>query len=187
MQFAIDYLRGLKQALDGLSPDDIGTAVSWMKEARDRGRFIYVCGNGGSASIASQMVVDLVKGASYGREKRFKVIALTDSVATITAYANDVSYECVFVEQLRNFAGEGDVLIAISGSGNSPNVLRAVEYANGAGCRTIALTQSAGGALKDVSALTLGVPASHMGRLEDSFFVLTHILMYAFMEGAVGS
>jgi D-sedoheptulose 7-phosphate isomerase len=185
MQYAIDYLASLKKALDGLNPGAIGTAVSWMKQARDHGRFIYVCGNGGSASIASQMVVDLVKGASYGREKRFKVIALTDSVATLTAYANDVNYECVFAEQLRNFAGEGDVLIAISGSGNSPNVLRAVEYGNTVGCRTIALTQSAGGALKDLAQLTLGVPTTHMGRLEDSFFVLTHILMYAFMEGIV--
>ena len=184
MQFAIDYLDGLKKTLDGLDPAGIGTAVSWMKEARDHERFIYVCGNGGSASIASQMVVDLVKGASYGRSRRFKVIALTDSVATITAYANDVNYECVFVEQLRNFAREGDVLIAISGSGNSPNVLRAVEHANSVGCRTIGLTQSGGGALKDLCALTLGVPSTHMGRLEDSFFILAHILMYAFMEGA---
>ena len=187
MQFASDYLAALRTALDGVDVESVGTAVGWMKEARDHGRFIYVCGNGGSASIASQMVVDLVKGASFEREKRFKVIALTDSVATITAYANDVSYEWVFAEQLKNFAAPGDVLIAISGSGNSPNVLRAVEYANGVGCRTIALTQSGGGALKDLAALTLGVPATHMGRLEDTFFVLTHILMYAFMEGVADS
>ncbi|HSK08687.1 MAG TPA: SIS domain-containing protein [Vicinamibacterales bacterium] len=185
MQFAIDYLEDLKKTLDGLDPAGIGTAVSWLREARDNGRFIYVCGNGGSASIASQMVVDLVKGASYGRDKRFKVIPLTDSVATITAYANDVEYECVFVEPLRNFARDGDVLLAISGSGNSPNVLRAVEYANSVGCRTIGLTRSAGGALKDLAQLTLGVPNTHMGRLEDSFFILTHVLMYAFMDKAV--
>lgn len=129
--------------------------------------------------------MDLVKGASYGHAKRFKIIALNESVATITAYANDVGYECVFVEQLRNFAGAGDVLLAISGSGNSQTVLRAVEYANGIGCRTIALTQSGGGALKDLARLTLGVPERHMGRLEDCFFVLTHVLMYAFMDKAV--
>lgn len=184
MQFAIDYLASLKQALDGVNTRDVGTAVSWLKEARNGGRFVYVCGNGGSAAIATQMVVDLVKGASYGHAKRFKVIALAD-LGTITAYANDVDYEKVFVEPLKNFAGEGDVLIAISGSGNSPNVLRAVEYANSVGCRTIGLTTSKGGALKDLAMLTLGVPTGHMGRLEDSFFVLTHILMYAFMEGAV--
>jgi D-sedoheptulose 7-phosphate isomerase len=184
MQFATDYLEDLKKSIDCLNARDIGTAVSWLKQARDEDRFIYVCGNGGSAAIASQMVVDLVKGASYGRPKRFKVIALTD-LGTITAYANDVNYECVFVEQLRNFAREGDVLVAISGSGNSPNVLRAVEYANGVGCRTIGLTSSAGGTLKDLARLTLGVPNRHMGRLEDCFFILTHILMYAFMDGAV--
>jgi D-sedoheptulose 7-phosphate isomerase len=182
MQFAVDYLADLKKALDGVNARDVGTAVSWLKEARDAGRFIYVCGNGGSAAIATQMVVDLVKGASYRRDKKFKVIALAD-LGTITAYANDVDYELVFVEPLRNYAGEGDVLIAISGSGNSPNVLRAVEYANGIGCRTIGLTTSGGGALKDLAKLTLGVPTKHMGRLEDSFFILTHILMYAFMEG----
>ena len=185
MQYATDYLDKLKQALGGLNAKDIGTAVSWLKEARDSGRFIFVCGNGGSASIASQVVVDLLKGASYGYPRRFKVIALNDSAATITAYANDVSYDCVFVEQLRNFAGEGDLLLAISGSGNSPNVLRAVEHANAIGCRTIGLTRSGGGVLKDLARLTLGVPEGHMGRLEDCFFVLTHILMYAFMDKAV--
>ncbi len=184
MQYAIDYLEDLKKSLSGLNAADIGTAVCWLKEARDHDRFIYVCGNGGSAAIASQMVVDLVKGASYGYPKRFKMIALND-LGTITAYANDVTYECVFVEQLRNFAREGDVLIAISGSGNSANVLRAVEYANSIGCRTIGLTKSGGGALKDLANLTLGVPCSHMGRLEDCFFALTHVMMYAFMEGAI--
>jgi D-sedoheptulose 7-phosphate isomerase len=185
MPFATDYLDELKRALDGLDPDRITTAISWLKGARDSGRFIYVCGNGGSASIASQMVVDLVKGASYERQRRFKVMALNDSIANITAYANDVGYESVFVEQLRNFAVEGDVLIAISGSGNSPNVLRAVDYANSIGCRTIALTKSGGGSLRDMASLTLGVPADHMGRLEDCFFVMSHILMYAFMDRVV--
>lgn len=185
MQYAIDYLDNLKKALSGLDAEAIGQAASWIKEARDKGRFLYICGNGGSASIASQMVVDIVKGASYGYPRRFKMIALNDSISTLTAYANDVSYECVFVEQLRNFAQEGDILLAISGSGNSKNVLRAVEYANSIGCRTIALTQSGGGALKDIANLTLGVPSTHMGRLEDSFFILTHVIIYAFMEGAM--
>ena len=186
MQFVRDYLSDLRRTLEGLDPDAIGKAISWLKEARDGGRFVYICGNGGSASIASQMVVDIVKGASFGHSARFKMIGLTDSIATITAYANDVSYDCVFVEQLRNFAQKGDVLLAISGSGNSRNVLQAVEYANSIGCRTIGLTQGAGGALKDLAQLTLAVPNQHMGRLEDCFFVMTHIMVYAFMEGAAG-
>jgi len=186
MQFARDYLTDLKKTLEGLDPNTIGTAISWLKEARDGGRFVYICGNGGSASIASQMVVDMVKGASFGYSSRFKMISLTDSISTITAYANDVSYDCVFVEQLRNFAQEGDVLLAISGSGNSRNVLQAVEYANSIGCRTVGLTQGGGGALKDLAQLTLAVPNKHMGRLEDCFFVMTHIMIYAFMENAAG-
>ncbi len=185
MQFAVDYLEDLKKTLAGLDPVSIGKAISWLKEARDSGRMVFICGNGGSASIASQMVVDMVKGASYGHKKRFRMIGLTDSVATITAYANDVGYDSIFVEQLRNFAQTADVLVAISGSGNSRNVLTAVEYANSIGCRTIGLTRADSGKLKDVAQLTLGVPNSHMGRLEDCFFVMTHILAYAFMEEAV--
>jgi len=184
MQFAIDYLDDLKKTISGLDPEAIGTAAAWLSEARDKGRTVFLCGNGGSASIAQQATVDLLKGASYGYPKRFKIFDLTDSISTITAYANDVGYDVIFVEQLRNFAQEGDVLLAISGSGNSRNCLRAVEYANGIGCRTIALTQSGGGALKDLAHLTLGVPNTHMGRLEDCFFIMTHVLVYAFMEGA---
>jgi D-sedoheptulose 7-phosphate isomerase len=186
MQFAMAYLEDLKKTISGLDPAAIGRAISWLKEARDSGRTIFACGNGGSASIASQMVVDMVKGASYGRKTRFKMIGLTDNPATITAYANDVGYDSVFVEQLRNFAQKGDVLVAISGSGRSRNVLTAVEYANGIGCRTIGLTRADSGELRNIAQLTLGVPNSHMGRLEDCFFVMTHIMAYAFMEDVTG-
>ena len=110
------------------------------------------------------------------------MIALNDSISTLTAYANDVDYQSVFVEPLKNFAAPGDVLVAVSGSGNSPNVLRAVEYANQIGCRTIGLTTSTGGRLREIAQLPLAVPSDHMGRLEDSFFIITHILCYAFIE-----
>jgi D-sedoheptulose 7-phosphate isomerase len=182
MRFASDYLDDLKQTLSELDPDAIYRAVSWLREARDAERMIFVCGNGGSASIASQLVVDMVKGASYRMPARFKIIGLADNIATITAYANDVGYDCVFVEQLRNFARPGDVLLAISGSGNSKNVLRAVEYANSSGCKTIALTRASGGRLRQIAQLTLAVQNTHMGRLEDCFFIMTHIMAYAFME-----
>jgi D-sedoheptulose 7-phosphate isomerase len=180
--FAGRYLKDLANVLRKVDPQSIATAVEWLREARDADKTIYACGNGGSALIASQMVVDIVKGASYGRSKRFKMLGLTDQIGTITAYANDVSYDVVFEEQLRNFAVAGDVLIAISGSGNSPNVLRAVEYANRIGCRTIGLTTDAGGQLRTLAKLPVLVPSKHMGRLEDSFFAITHILCYAFIE-----
>ena len=180
--FARDYLEDLAGVLRRIDAKAIATAVEWLREARDSGRTVYACGNGGSALIASQMVVDMVKGASYGRSRRFKMIGLTDPIGTISAYANDVGYEVVFEEQLKNFAVSGDVLIAISGSGNSPNVLRAVEYANRIGCRTIGLTTGCEGKLREAAALAIDVPSSHMGRLEDSFFAVTHVLCYAFIE-----
>jgi D-sedoheptulose 7-phosphate isomerase len=180
--FAGRYLEELANVLRKVDPQAIGKAIEWLREARDAGKTIYSCGNGGSALIASQMVVDIVKGASYGHPKRFKMIGLTDPSGTILAYANDVSYDVVFEEQLKNFAEEGDILIAISGSGNSPNVLKAVEYANKIGCRTIGLTTDAGGKLRTLAQLPLVVPTNHMGRLEDSFFAITHILCYAFIE-----
>ncbi len=183
--FVQRYLADLSALLQDLDSQRIATAVEWLRACRDAGGTIFACGNGGSALIASQMAVDIVKGASYGRPKRFKMIALTDAPGTIMAYANDVSYEVVFAEQLKNFARPGDVLIAISGSGNSPNVLRAVECAHALECRTIGLTTAQGGRLKDLVQLALAVPSGHMGRLEDCFFAVTHALCYAFIERSV--
>ncbi len=180
--FAQNYLAELAALLTKLDAQRIAQAIGWLRETRHTGATIYICGNGGSASIASQMVVDIVKGASFGRKQRMRMIGLTDSMATLSAYANDEGYETVFVEPLRNFARQGDVLIAISGSGNSANVLRAVEYANTIGCRTIGLTTGEGGRLREMVQLALTVPTSHMGRLEDAFFILTHVLAYALMN-----
>jgi D-sedoheptulose 7-phosphate isomerase len=185
--FSSRYLEDLADVVRRVDPQAIATAIQWMREARDAGKTIYSCGNGGSALIASQMVVDIVKGASYGHPKRFKMIGLTDAIGTITAYANDVSYDVVFEEQLKNYAVSGDVLIAISGSGNSPNIVKAVEYANKIGCRTIGLTTGEGGKLRTLANLPLLVPSNHMGRLEDSFFAITHILCYAFIEEPAAS
>lgn len=180
--FAKNYLAGLHDAMKGIDPDKLEQAIAAIRDARDRDATIYTCGNGGSASIASQMVVDIVKGGSYGKDKRIKMLGLTDSIATITAYSNDVSYDCVFVEQLRNWAKPGDVLIAVSGSGNSPNIIKAVEYANEIGVSTIGCTTAKGGQLKDLATVPLLVPSNHMGHLEDCFFIMTHVMCYAFIE-----
>lgn len=185
MTFAADYLEELKKTLAGLDTAALGRAVAVLKEARDRGRSIFVAGNGGSAAVASHLVVDLLKGASYGRTSKFRIMSLADDLPTVTAYLNDVGPDAVFVEPLKNFAHEGDVFIAISGSGDSRNILAAVEYAAGAGCRTIGLTRAGGGALGGLVELRLEVPSGHMGRLEDCFSAMAHILAYAFMERAV--
>ncbi len=183
-KFAQDYLDDLMSVLPKLDTEKIAEAITALRTARDNDKMVYICGNGGSASIASQLVVDIVKGGSYQKKKRFKMISLTDSMATLSAYANDVSYDVVFLEPLKNFAEEGDVFIGISGSGNSENVIQAAEYANEVGCTSIGITTGEGGKLKDVSKIPLTVPSSHMGRLEDSFFIITHILCYVFMEAA---
>jgi D-sedoheptulose 7-phosphate isomerase len=115
------------------------------------------------------------------------MMALTDSLATITAYSNDVSYDVVFVEQLKNFARPGDILISISGSGNSPNVLRAVEWANSAGVKTIGLTGRDGGQLGKLSQLEINVGVQHMGRIEDGHMIVCHMLAYYFMERVGGA
>jgi D-sedoheptulose 7-phosphate isomerase len=181
--FVQEYIDKLRRAFSELDPESLAQAVLCLREAGRNGQMIYSCGNGGSALIASQMVVDMVKGASRDGQPRFKMLGLADNMGTLSAYGNDVSFEAVFVEPLKNFAEKGDVLLAISGSGNSPNVLRAVEYANSIGCKTIGLTTAMGGRLKEIVQLPLLVPASHMGRLEDCFFAMTHILCYAFIEG----
>src|SRR5271157_4021251 len=155
MAFAAQYRERLVSTLSAIDEERVLQAIRWFDRARDEGRHIFVCGNGGSASTASHFVCDMVKGASFNRPTRFRIMALTDSLPTLTAYSNDVDYECVFVEQLKNFAQPGDVVMAISGSGNSPNVLRAVEYGNSIGCRTIALSGRGGGKLGPLAELNI--------------------------------
>ena len=182
MNFPEDYRSKLLRALDTIPLDKVEEAIRVLARARDEDRTIFVCGNAGSASTASHFATDLVKGASYGRPKRFRIQALTDSLSTITAYANDCSFEQIFVEQLKNFAKPEDVLIAISGSGNSPNVIRAVEYANSIGCCTIGLSGRDGGKLAPLVRLSINVPEPHMGRIEEAHFTICHMIGYYFME-----
>jgi D-sedoheptulose 7-phosphate isomerase len=182
MTFTEHYKTELINAIEQIDLNKVDQAIEWFREARAAGRTIFICGNGGSAASASHIVCDINKGASYNRDLRFKMIALTDNLATITAYSNDVSYDVVFVEQLKNFAQPGDVVVAISGSGNSPNVLRAIEYANSAGCRTIGLSGRDGGKLGPISQLSIQVPVPHMGRIEDAHMIICHMIGYSFME-----
>lgn len=183
--FLDTYRRRVVSALAAVDMHRVRLAVEWLRQARDGDRQVFICGNGGSAATASHLACDLVKGASHGRRRRFRVMALTDSTPTLTAYANDVGYDRVFVEHLRNFARSGDLLIAISGSGRSPNVIAGVEYANRAGCRTIGLTGRDGGDLGRLARLHLHVPEPHMGRIEDVHMVLCHMLAYAFTDAPV--
>jgi len=185
MSFPSRYQAELLAALQSIDLAKVERAIETLAEAREQGHKIFVCGNGGSASMSSHFTTDLVKGASFGRTSRFRILSLVDSVPTLTAYSNDVSYECVFVEQLKNFAETSDVVLAVSSSGNSMNIVRAVEYGNSIGCKTIALTGREGGKLGRVAQLSIHVPHTHTGRIEDTHGIILHMISYYFMEQPV--
>lgn len=182
LNFGFEYKAKLLSALETVDIRAVERGIEMLAEAREKNRHIFVCGNGGSASTASHFVTDMVKGASYNRKARFRIMALTDSLPTITAYSNDVGYDCIFAEQLKNFAEPKDVFIAISGSGNSPNVVCAMDYANSIGCETIALVGRDGGKLGPMAKLQIRVAEPHMGRIEDSHLIVCHMFCYYFME-----
>ena len=182
MSYPKQYKAALLEAIDRIDTSLVEQAIEWFRQARDSSTQIFVCGNGGSATTASHFTCDIVKGASYNRDTRFRIVALADSLATLTAYSNDVSYEQIFVEQLKNFARPGDLVMCISGSGNSPNVVRAMEYANSIGCKTIALTGRDGGKLGPLAQLNIQVAVPHMGRIEDAHMVVCHMIAYHFMD-----
>lgn len=182
MSFAADYKAKLRSAIDSVDLAQVDQLIEVFRKARAERRQIFVCGNGGSAATANHFACDIVKGASYGKPQRFRIIALSEQVPTMTAYANDIGYEVVFAEQLENFAQEGDVLLVLSGSGNSPNIVRALEAANRIGCYTVALTGRGGGKAAPLADLNINVADDHMGRIEDAHMVITHMVGYSFMD-----
>lgn len=182
MQFANSYKIDLLKAVETIDMRRVEEVIQLFVNARERGNHIFVCGNGGSASTASHFVTDVLKGASYNRSMRFRILSLTDSVPTITAYSNDTHYECVFVEQLKNLAQRDDLVVAISASGNSPSVLRAIEYGNSIGCHTVGLTGGNGGRLGSLVEVNIQISNPHVGRIEDIHMIVGHMISYFFME-----
>lgn len=177
-----NYLAQLTAAIDAIDNQAVNAWIARLTRARDEGATIFVAGNGGSAATASHFATDLSKGASYSRPKRFRVVALTDSMSTITAYANDVSFDVVFAEQLRNLGKPGDVLVTISGSGSSPNIIAVIEVAKELGIDVVALTGFAGGSSGPMADIHVNVPSDHMGRIEDAHMALCHTVAFSFME-----
>jgi D-sedoheptulose 7-phosphate isomerase len=171
------YFDTLKGVIDRIDRVEIEKAIICLKEARDSKRFVYSMGNGGSAATASHYAGDFNKGLSLGREKRFRFIALNDNLPTILSLANDVSYTSIFIEQLKNFLEPQDVVVAISGSGNSENVVSAARYAKEHGGVIIGLTGYNGGKLKELSDIKLHVPVDSMQIVEDLHMVFDHLMM----------
>ena len=171
------YLNRLQETIKRLNREEINKFINMLLDARDADKQIFIMGNGGSASTASHFCCDFNKGSSYGFNKRFKFICLNDNVPGMMAYANDVSYDDIFVEQLKNFFNPGDYVIGISGSGNSKNVLKAIEYANANGGVTIGLTGFNGGKLKQICAHSVNMNVDDMQISEDLHMMMDHLSM----------
>ena len=161
-----------------LSPA-LDRAVAILQDARARRATVFFCGNGGSASTASHFACDLSKNTAHPEQGRFRTVSLVDNPALVTAWGNDSGYDQVFVEQARTLMAPGDVLVAISGSGNSRNVLLAAGHARSLGCPVIALVGFAGGALKDLADVPLVVPGRTIEQAEDGHLILNHAICTA--------
>jgi D-sedoheptulose 7-phosphate isomerase len=176
------YLAAQQRALAALKPEELAPLITTLQEAHREDRQIFVIGNGGSAANASHFAVDLGKGASDVLPRRFRVLSLTDNVPWITALGNDYCYEDIFVRQLMNYARPGDVLIGISVSGNSPNCVRAFDWAKATGVKTIALVGAKRGQMAELADQLVVIPDGHYGRTEDVQMNILHLMAYAFWE-----
>lgn len=170
------YLTQMQGVLAGLPVEEILRAGQILLEARRRGAQVFTLGNGGSAANASHIACDLSKSAIRADLPRFRVISLVDNVPLATAWANDTSYENIFAAQLENLLHPGDVVIALSGSGRSPNVLRAARLARDRGATVIGLTGMGGGLLRELADPCIIVPSDCMEQIEDTHLVIGHLL-----------
>ena len=176
------YFAEIKTVLDQIDRDPIRQAISILHKARIEGRQIFIMGNGGSASTASHMVCDLAKNTRGPDWPHYKVIGLSDNMAILSAYGNDDGYENVFALQLANLINPGDIVVAISTSGNSPNVLRAVELANEHGATVIGMTGFGAGKLGPMVDVHLHVPSDCIEQVEDIHLMLEHLITKALRD-----
>ena len=181
-----DYIRIEREVLGKLDVAEISLALNVLCDALENERAVYVFGNGGSGSTASHFQGDFNKGVSEGLEKPFRFQCLNDNIPTILAVANDFDYSEIFVYQLRGKLHPGDVVMAISGSGNSKNVVKAAEYAKAQGARVIGLTGYDGGKLRALSDVSLHVPVNSMQVAEDVHLVFDHLMMAVLCERLKG-
>jgi D-sedoheptulose 7-phosphate isomerase len=181
-QWIADYLKAQKDAHDSIPVDAVAQLIRMLRDALNEDRHIFVFGNGGSAANASHFATDLGKGASDKAGKRFGVLSLNDNVSWMTALANDYAYEDVFIGQLKNYGRPGDLALSLSVSGNSPNCVKALEWARQHGLRTIALVGAKRGRMADIAEQVIVITDTHSGRVEDAHMGICHMLCYAFME-----
>lgn len=170
------YFRMVQDLLNDIPFDAVDRVVEVLEQARQAGQTVFICGNGGSAATASHFGNDLAKRTTVPGQPRFRVISLTDNNAIMTALSNDIGYDVVFSEQLIPLVRSGDVVIGISGSGNSPNVLNAMRVASEAGATTIGFCGFDGGQLKAMVDIPVHVPSDVMPMVEDAHLMLEHAI-----------
>lgn len=179
------YLDQQKATLESIPLEQVSRIAELLKEAWAQNRQIFVFGNGGSAANASHFITDLGKGASDTLQKRFRCMSLNDNTAWITALGNDYSYEDVYVAQLQNYAQPQDLVLTMSVSGNSPNLVKAIEWANTNGLTTVALVGGKRGKLAELAQEVVVVDSEHYGRVEDAHMTICHMLCYDIMEQGI--
>jgi len=189
----LDYAEAINQYIDleisilkKLDVSAINQLMNAIEATRQKSAFIYIMGNGGSASTASHFVNDFNKGVSEYIEQKFRFISLNDNIATVMAIANDIGYDSVFEFQLRGNVSANDLVIGISGSGNSPNVLKAIELAKKEGATTVGLSGYDGGKLSKMVDISVNVPVMSMQVTEDIHMVIDHLMMSIFYKSLCG-
>ncbi|EEF60916.1 D-sedoheptulose-7-phosphate isomerase [Pedosphaera parvula] len=181
-QWINDFVTAQKAALDSIPVEAVAQVIEKLKQAVAEDRQIFVFGNGGSAMNASHFATDLGKGSSDKIGKRFRVLSLNDNVSWMTAIGNDYAYDQIFVRQLQNYGRKGDLVLALSVSGNSPNVVHALDWANQNGLHTVALVGAKKGRMAEIAHQAIVIDSTHYGRVEDAQMGICHMLCYAFME-----
>jgi D-sedoheptulose 7-phosphate isomerase len=176
------YFQRIADLLLRIPVEPVEQIITVLRDAQEHGRRIFMFGNGGSSATASHIVTDLVKSVLVPGRPRFRVFCLNDNIPMLTAYSNDVSYDVVFAQPLAALAEPGDIAFAISGSGNSPNVLRAMDVAQEKGLTRIGLAGFSGGALKDKCNICVVAPSDSMQAVEDAHLVILHAIFLALCE-----
>ena len=189
----MDFKKAIKEyyereisVINRLNLDEINESMNAILDAYNRKGTIYICGNGGSASTASHFQNDFNKGISEHTKEKFRFLCLNDNIATVMAIANDIGYEEIFRFQLIGKIKSNDIIVAISGSGNSKNVINAVEYGKNHGCKVIGMTGYSGGKLKELADISLHSPINSMQITEDIHMIFNHLMMSIFYKTMCG-
>lgn len=177
-----DYMSDYKKAVENIPLDSVYKLIERFARANTERKQIFVFGNGGSAANASHFVNDMAKSASDVLPERFKCLSLNENMSLITAISNDYAYKDIFRRQIENFANKDDLLLTLSVSGDSPNLVEAVDWANKNGLHTIALLGGKRGRLVDLARESIVVDSIHYGHVEDIHMLICHMIIYAFME-----